>query len=75
MNFKKNHTKNSTRILNRSKWSSSRFVMRETSIFRMKNAWFLAWKKTFTIVNDNRHLHDVFSSRMRTRNVIFISND
>jgi hypothetical protein len=75
MNFKKNHTKNSTWIPNRSKWSSSRSVMRRTSISRMKDAWFFAWKKTFTIVNDNRHLHDVFSSRMRTRNVIFFLND
>jgi hypothetical protein len=41
----------------------------------MKDAWFLAWKKTFTVVNDKRDLHDVFSSRMRTRNVVFISND
>jgi hypothetical protein len=41
----------------------------------MKDARFLAWKKTFTVVNDNRHFYDVFSSRMRTRNVIFISND
>jgi hypothetical protein len=75
MNFRKNHTKNSIWILNRSKWSSSRWVMRKTSISRMKDAWFLAWKKTFTIVNDNRDLHDVFSSRMRTRNDVFISND
>jgi hypothetical protein len=41
----------------------------------MKNAWFFAWKKTFTIVNDNRDIHDVFSLRMRTRNVVFILND
>jgi hypothetical protein len=75
INFKKNHTKNSIWILHRSKWSSSRWIMRRTSISRMKDAWFLAWKKTFTIVNDNRDLHDVFSSRMRTRNDVFISND
>ncbi len=62
MNFRKNHTKNSIWILNRSKWSSSRWIMRETSISRMRDAWFLAWKKTFTVVNDNRDLHDVFSS-------------
>jgi hypothetical protein len=75
MNFRKNHTKNSIWILNRSKWSSSRWVMRKTNISRMKNAWFLAWKKTFSIVNDNRDLHDVFSLRMRTCNDVFISND
>jgi hypothetical protein len=75
MNFRKNYTKNSIWILNRSKWSSSRWIMRETSIFRMRDAWFLAWKKTFTVVNDNRDLHDVFSSRMRTRIDVFISND
>jgi hypothetical protein len=38
--------------------------MRRTSIFRIKNAWFLAWKKIFIIVNDNRDFHDVFSFRM-----------
>jgi hypothetical protein len=75
MNLKKNHTKNSIWILNRSKWSFSRWVMRKTNISRMKDAWFLAWKKTFTIVNDNRDLHDVFSSRMRTRIDVFISDD
>jgi hypothetical protein len=75
MNFRKNHTKNSIWILNRSKWSSSWWIMRRTNIFRMKNAWFFAWKKTFTIVNDNRDFHDFFSSRMRTRNDVFISND
>ncbi len=75
MIFKKNHTKNSIWILSRSKWSSSRLIIRKTSISRMKNAWFLAWKKTITIVNDNRDLHDVFSSRMKTRNDVFILND
>jgi hypothetical protein len=75
MNFRKNHTKNSIWILNRSKWSFSWLIMRETNISRMKDAWFFAWKKIFTVVNDNRDLHDVFSSRMRTRNVFFISND
>jgi hypothetical protein len=75
MNFRKNHKKNLIWFLNRSKWSSSRFIMRKTSISCMKDAWFLAWKKTFTIVNDNRHFHNVFSLWMRTRNVIFISSD
>jgi hypothetical protein len=42
---------------------------------RMKNVRFLAWRKTFTIMNDNRHLHDVFSSRMRSCKNRFIAND
>jgi hypothetical protein len=32
----------------------------KTSMSRMKNAKFLAWRKIFTVVNDNHHLHDVF---------------
>jgi hypothetical protein len=75
MNFKKNFTKNSISILNRSKWSISRLIMRKQACFAWKTQDFSHEKRYSQSWMTNRHLHDVFSSRTRSCKNRFIAND
>ncbi len=75
MNFRKNLTKNSISILNRSKWSISRLIMRRQACFAWETQDFSHEKRYSQSWMTNRHFHDVFSSRMRSCKNRFIAND
>jgi hypothetical protein len=75
MNFKKNLTKNSISILIRSKWSISRLIMRRQACLAQKTQDFSHEEKHSQSWMTSRHLHDVFSLRMRSCKDLFIAND
>ncbi len=75
MNFKKNLTKNSISIFNRSKWSTSQIIMRKQACFAWRTQDFSHEKKHSQSWMTSRHLHDVFSSRMQSCKNRFIAND
>jgi hypothetical protein len=75
MNFKKNLTKNSTSILNRSKWSTSQIIMRKQACLAWRTQDFSHEEKHSQSWMTSRHLHDVFSLRMRSCKDRFIADD
>jgi hypothetical protein len=66
MNFRKNLTNDSISILNRSKWSTSRLIKRKQACLAWKTQDFSHEERHSQSWMTSRHLHDVFSSRMRS---------